>query len=518
MRQSRLDAAPFAATLRLPVAAPCTGRFQPKCSKEAVMLAIRSSLLKVVLPCLLLLLPLPVSRLLRAEDWPSFRGPQGTGVSTESDLPVTWNATENLVWRVPLPDRGNSTPVIWHDRVFVTQATDAGAHRALMCFGRADGKLLWKASVTCEGNEPTNSQNPYCSSSPATDGERVVVSFGSAGLYCYNFEGKELWHRRLGDVDSWHGSGASPAIHDGLCFVNFGPGTQSALFACDVKTGEVVWKVEPLKSEGIPGFPFRSGPPRGFGPPGGGPPRGEQRGPATPSTDDDQSRAMENAGRSGDFSGKGGFNGSWSTPVTLHVADHDELIVVESSQVAAYAPKTGKQIWKCSGLPQQVFASPAIGEGILVAMGHRIPSGTQIMAVKIGGNGDVSATNRLWEKSLPREYIGSGVVTNGCLFLVADNGSAICLDSKTGEQKWEQRLKGPAGPGGVWASIVLVGGKLLITNHSGVTFAVKAAPTFELLQTNPISKERTCASLALSEGQVFLRTHESLWCFGTATR
>jgi len=228
---------------------------------------------------------------------------------------------------------------------------------------------------------------------------------------------------------------------------------------------------------------------------------------------------MENAGRSGDFSGKGGFNGSWSTPVILHVADHDELIVVESSQVAAYDPKTGKQIWKCSGLPQQVFASPAIGEGILVAMGHRIPSGTQIMAVKIGGKGDVSAMNRLWEKTMPREYIGSGIVTNGCLLLVADNGSAICLDSKTGEKKWEQRLKATGGgPGGSWSSIVLVGDKLLITNHSGVTFVMKAGSTFELLKTNPISKERTCASLALSEGQVFLRTHESLWCFGVANR
>lgn len=474
---------------------------------------------------LLLLFPLIAVRPLQAENWPSFRGPQGTGVSMEKALPVTWTATKNLVWRVSLPDRGNSTPVVWHDRVFVSQATDEGAHRELMCFGRADGKLLWKASVTFEGNEPTNSQNPYCSSSPATDGERVVVSFGSAGLYCYSFEGKELWHRRLGDVDSWHGSGASPAIHDGLCFVNFGPGTNSALFACEVKSGVVAWKVEPRKSEGRPGFPGRFGPPGGFGPPPGfGPPgreskRGDRSGPPTPSSDDAQSRAMENAGRSGDFSGKGGFNGSWSTPVILHVADHDELIVVESSQVAAYDPKTGKQIWKCSGLPQQVFASPAIGEGILVAMGHRIPSGTQIMAVKIGGKGDVSATNRLWEKTMPREYIGSGIVTNGCLFLVADNGTAICLDSKTGEKKWEQRLKATGdGPSGSWSSIVLVGDKLLITNHSGVTFVVKAAPTFELLQTNPISKERTCASLALSEGRVFLRTHESLWCFGVANR
>ena len=191
---------------------------------------------------------------------------------------------------------------------------------------------------------------------------------------------------------------------------------------------------------------------------------------------------------------------------------------IPSRASTGYDPKSGKQLWKCSGLPQQVISSPAIGEGVLVAMGHRIPSGTQIMAVKLGGKGDITATNRLWQKQMPREYIGSGIVANGCVFLIADNGTVLCLDIKTGETKWQQRLKGTSGgPGGSWSSIVRVDDRLLITNHSGVTFVVKAAPTFELLQTNPISKEKTCASLALSDGQVFVRTHESLWCIGKAT-
>jgi outer membrane protein assembly factor BamB len=387
-----------------------------------------------------------------------------------------------------------------------------------MCFGRADGKLLWQAGVTFKGEEPTNTQNPYCSSSPTTDGERVVAFFGSAGLYCCNFDGKELWRRQLGDVDSWHGSGSSPVIRDGLCFLNFGPGTNSALVACDVKTGDVVWKVEPPKSEGRPSFPGRFGPPGG-GRPGGGPPRGERRGPPEPSTQQsDLSRAFEGAGRSGDFSGRGGFNGSWSTPVIVRVGDHDELLVVESSQVAAYEPKTGKQIWKCKGLPPQVFTSPAIGDGIVVATGHSLPAGTEVMAVKLGGNGDVTETNRLWQTRLPKEVIGSGVVAADSVFLVAEHGFLICLDLKTGQKKWEQRLRGSGRTGGSWSSTVLVGGKLLVTNHSGETFVVKASKDFELLQTNSTADETTCASLALSDGQVFLRTHESLWCFGTATR
>jgi outer membrane protein assembly factor BamB len=486
---------------------------------EVIMFTIRFAIFTAPLATMISLFFVPGSRLLQAGDWPSFRGPQGTGVSPEKVLPETWSATKNVAWRVQLPDRGNSTPIVWHDRVFVTQATDEGASRALMCFGRANGKLLWTARVKFAGEEPTNSQNPYCSSSPATDGEHVVACFGSAGLYCYTLDGRELWHRHLENVDSWHGCGASLVIHDGLCFVNFGPGTNSALYACDVKNGNVVWKVALQKSEGGFGFPGGFSLPFGFGPPGGGPLRNERPGPATLSTDEDQSRTMENAGRSGNMRGKGGFNGSWCTPVILHMDDHDELIVVESSQIASYEPKTGKQIWKCSGLPAQVFASPAIGEGVLVAMGHTIPSGTQIIAVKLGGKGDITKTDRLWQKQLPREHIGSGIVSNGCVFLIADNGTALCLDVKTGETKWQQRLKSASGgPAGSWSSIVRVGNRLLITNHSGVTFVVKASPTFELLQTNPLSKERTCASLALSDGQVFLRTHEALWCLGSPSR
>ena len=128
----------------------------------------------------LLLYLLPTGRLL-AEDWPSFRGPQGTGVSIEKALPETWGATKNITWRVPLPDRGNSTPIVWHDRVFLTQATDDGASRGLMCFARTDGKLLWKAHVKFDGEESTNSQNPYCSSSPATDGTEIFESTGVVG-------------------------------------------------------------------------------------------------------------------------------------------------------------------------------------------------------------------------------------------------------------------------------------------------------------------------------------------------
>src|SRR5260221_7462233 len=141
---------------------------------------------------------------IHAEDWPSFRGPQGTGISGDRAAPLSWGAKSNVRWRVELPDRGNSTPVVWGDRVFVTQAVAKENRRALFTFDLKTGKELWQAGVTFEGKEPTNHQNPYCSASPATDGQRVVAFFGTPGLYCYDFTGKEFWHRSLGEIDSWH--------------------------------------------------------------------------------------------------------------------------------------------------------------------------------------------------------------------------------------------------------------------------------------------------------------------------
>ena len=126
-----------------------------------------------------------------ADSWPAWRGPLGTGISHERNLPVRWSSTNNVKWRVPLPEPGNSTPVVWENRIFVTQAI--GERRMLLCLERSDGKLLWQSGVPTQDKEPTHSTNPYCSASPVTDGKRVIAHFGSAGLFCFDFAGKELW-------------------------------------------------------------------------------------------------------------------------------------------------------------------------------------------------------------------------------------------------------------------------------------------------------------------------------------
>jgi outer membrane protein assembly factor BamB len=419
----------------------------------------------------------------RAEDWPSWRGPHGTGVSADAGLPFAWGPKENVRWRVPLPDRGNSTPVVWGDRVFVTQAVEREDRRTVMCFAKGDGKLLWQAGVTHAGREPTNGQNPYCSASAVTDGERVIAYFGSAGLYCYDAAtGRELWRRDVGQVDSWQGSGSSPVLYEGLVVLNAGPGTEAVLIACDKRTGAVVWKLTP------PGTPAKP------------PPAGASNGDATPPPGTDGLKpprpppgGFDDAMMAADPRGAGGFIGSWSTPILVRSGDRDELIVVHAHELTAYDPRTGRPLWTCKGLPEQAFASPAVGDGVLVATGHRVAGGgTRVTAVRLDGRGaaagDVTAAHRLWQTDLPKDCVGSGVVAGGHVYLITQSGFVGCLDLATGKKQWEKRLPGQGRLAGSWSSIVLAGGRLLVPNQAGEVFVLRASPQFELLGQQPGSR------------------------------
>src|SRR5262249_26081749 len=157
----------------------------------------------------------------------------------------------NVKWKIDLPDEGNSTPAIWGDRIFITQATDGGKNRSLYCLDRKDGKKLWEKTVRYEAKEPTHKTNPFCAGSPTTDGGRVYVFYGSAGLYCYDFTGKELWHRDLGVCRHIWGNSSTPVLYKDLVILNFGPSEKNALVALNKLDGKDVWKVEsPSKKEG----------------------------------------------------------------------------------------------------------------------------------------------------------------------------------------------------------------------------------------------------------------------------
>jgi outer membrane protein assembly factor BamB len=402
----------------------------------------------------------------RADDWPGWRGPTGQGHSAEKNLPLKWGPTENVRWKVPLPDAGSSTPAVWGDRVFVTQASEktvwpprgnnggpaAARKRSLLCFARADGKLLWQKDVIHEAEESTHPTNPFCSASPAVDGERVVVSHGSAGLHAYDFSGKELWKVDAGRMEHIWGNASSPVLHGDLAILWCGPGENSRLLAVDKKTGQKAWE-----------HPEPGGDPR------------------------------KNIG-------------SWSTPILAQIDGQDQLILSVPNRLKGFDPKTGKELWSCAGLTSLVYTSPLYAEGVAVAMsgfhGHAL-------AVKLGGSGDVTK-DRLWHHAQNNpQRIGSGIIVGEHVYIVEDSGVPHCFELRTGQEVWKVEQR--PGGGGAWGSMVHADGRLYVTSRGGTTQVFKASPTFELLASNRLG-EHTDASIAVSNGELFIRTYKHLWC------
>ncbi len=400
----------------------------------------------------------------RAENWPAWRGAAGDGISAETKLPLKWSASENVKWSVPLPERGNSTPIVWGDRVFITQ--NVGDRRTVICFDRKNGQQLWQEGPTGSASEKSHPTNPYCSASPVTDGERVIAWFGSAGLWCWDVEGKEQWHLDLGVQDHEWGYAGSPVIEGDLCFLNFGPGERTFLIAVEKKTGKKVWQVNPPPTH--PGE------------------------------------------RTDNFAGKGGVIGSWSTPVIVSMGDRKELVMTWPETIVAYDPKSGKELWSCGGMNPLLYTSPMVGDGLVVGSGGY---GGSTVAVKAGGSGDMTA-KRLWQKVRDKQRIGSGVIKDGYLYVLNTPGTAQCIDLKNGETKWEERLVGPSGRSESWSGLVLSGDRVYAPNQASDCTVFKASPTFEKLAVNSLSDGLTNSSIAISDGDLFIRTHKHLWCIG----
>jgi outer membrane protein assembly factor BamB len=394
-----------------------------------------------------------------ADDWPRWRGPAGDGRSAEPDAPLRWGRTENVRWKTALPAEGNSSPVVWKDRVFLTQALDGGKRRAVLCFDRADGKRLWQREVRFEGREPTHETNPYDAATPVTDGRRVIASHGSAGLVSYDFAGNEEWRRHLGPLVHVWGNASSPILHGDLAILWCGPGERQFLVAVDKATGKTVWQHDE---------------------PGG------------------------NSGKN-----PRDWVGSWATPVVVTVRGREELILPVPGKVKGFDPKTGRELWSCDGLSKLVYASPVCSaDGTVVAMsGYHGPA----LAVRAGGSGDVTATHRLWLHTarIPQR-VGSPVIVGGHAYLLNENGLAQCFELTTGRDLWaKERVSGAS-----WGSFVAAGDRLYVTNQAGETLVLAAGPEFKELARNSLG-ERTLASVAVSDGEVFIRTYKNLWCIGS---
>src|SRR5437773_3778788 len=178
------------------------------------------------------------------DDWAQFRGPMGTGVSVESDVPLEWGPGKNIRWRTAVTGAGNSSPIVSRGRVFITAAEDKGRTRTLHCLDRQTGAVVWSRTVTLADAERTQQDNPYCGSTPCADGERVLVWHSSAGFHCYDFDGKVLWSRDLGKFAHMWGYGSSPILHGKRVVLNCGPGDRTFLTALDKGTGATVWTVD----------------------------------------------------------------------------------------------------------------------------------------------------------------------------------------------------------------------------------------------------------------------------------
>jgi len=404
-------------------------------------------------------LALLLSLTARAEDWPQFRGPLGNGVAQEDKAPLHWGPGKNVRWKAKLPGPGNSSPIVSRGRVFVTCAEDEGKKRNLYCFDRRTGKELWVRTVEFPSVEPTHQSNPYCASTPAADGARVVVWHGSAGVFCYDFDGKELWKTDLGAVRNEWGYGSSPILHRGKVILNFGPGDRAFLATLDLKSGKLLWKYD------------------------------EPGGPKT---------VLK------------GNSGSWSTPIVAQVGGEDQILCSMLTRVVACDPKTGACLWFLEGLAEEkvdlVYASPVVSGGIGVAFTGWGNGPT--IGFKLGGAGDVTASNRLWLTRQPQR-IGSGVVVDGCVFIVnAGPGTAQCIECQTGKVRWTERLDG----GESWGSVVMAAGRLYVTSRRGVTTVFRPDPEkLDVLAMNDLG-EPSNATPAISDGQIFLRTDGHLYC------
>ena len=229
--------------------------------------------------------------------------------------------------------------------------------------------------------------------------------------------------------------------------------------------------------------------------------------------------APGSANRAGPQNGDGGPGGgemdptgSWSTPVIIHSDGHDELIVNFAYRLVGYEPNTGKQLWLSKGLTGAIYTTPACGEGTVVAMANGIGNGRAI-ALKAGGSGDVTESQLLWRLPRIKNSIGSGVIHGGHFYAISAEGIAECFELKTGNKVWAERLLGPTSRNSSWSSMLLAGDSIYVPNQSGDVFVLRAEPKFEVLACNSV-KEPTNASLAASDGEIFLRTDKALWCFG----
>ncbi len=385
-----------------------------------------------------------------ANYWPRWRGPSGQGVVTGSGYPDRWSATENVVWRTGIEGRGNSSPIVWRNRIFLTAGRNRGRELYVLAYDRTSGSLLWETNVAPGNPERVHQKNGPASATPATDGERVYVSLGSRGLAAVDFDGNPIWHTEVGRIDNYHGPAGSPLLHGNRLFIYQDQRPAGFLAAYDTATGEEVWRIAREATVG------------------------------------------------------------WGTPVMIRAGDHDELIVSSSRTVNAYHPETGEELWRCAGNNFEVIPTPVVEAGLVFCTSGRAGP---TLAIRPGGSGNVTDTHLAWTTARGSPFVPSPLAVDGLLYTINDMASIVtAFRAATGEVLWQGRL-GRAVREGFSGSPVYVDGKVFFTNDDGTTFVLRAGEEFDLLHTNDIGA-RTLASPALVDGYWYIRTEDALLAIG----
>jgi outer membrane protein assembly factor BamB len=392
------------------------------------------------------------------QEWSGWRGgPAGGVAAAEERLPTQWSTTAGIRWATTIPGEGNSSPIVWAEQVFLTAArpVDGRVQLEVICLDRATGQILWTNEAGF-ARGPTHSKNGYASATPATDGERVYVSFGRAGLFSFDFAGRQIWHEPLSTEQHEWGAASSPLLFDGQVIQVCDQPEESFVAAFDAATGAVRWRT---------------------------------------------SRAS---------------GGGWSTPVVgQSIGDggiRHELIVNGSGTgqgsgwVVAYDPATGDELWRVRGTTDVVCPTPVVAGGVVISSSGR---NGPLIAIRTGGSGDVTSSHVLWKHGRGGPYVPSGVAVDNRLYLIRDEGALDCYDLASGKRLWQERLRGS-----FTASLVAGDGKIYATSEQGRVYVIAAADQFHLLATNRLD-ERCLATPAISAGELFVRTQSRLYCIAS---
>ena len=402
----------------------------------------------------------------RAENWPSFRGPTGQGISSEKNLPTEWGPDRNVLWKVPVPGEGHSSPIVWNHFVLITAALDGGTSCHVMAFDRDSGKQRWDVEVFDQNTPRKQERNSLATPTPVTDGQRVYAFFGGGGAAAVDFSGKVVWTNTDNHFYSQHGLGSSPILYKDLLLM---PWDHSIKEGPDLKVGwqtpwdkSYVWALD------------------------------------------------KNTGRERYKAMRGMSRIAHMTPNVIEIDGKPQLISAAGDVVGGFDPDTGERIWWVRSGGEGTTPSPIFGDGV-VYTSSGFPTNepyAAIRAFRLGGKGEVTKQNLIWEQKRNVPMIPSLLLAERLLYAVKENGILQCMEPSNGEIVYTERLEGTYS-----ASPVYADGKIYVTNDDGNTTVIRPGREYKVLAENDLN-ERTQASMAVSDGRLFIRTAKNLYCIG----